>query len=442
MLNYNEVRDNAQNGYHTADGIYHEAGAAENISTAVGHTHVYRFSTMVPFGATVTAAALRVHIGAKDGNSDQSVSYNVSVEALGNSPALVDNEQFSYRSRHGSISKTVNFTQSTQTWSDYNVDVLSLIQNFMDRPEYVPGAYITFALAVTAEVGDINFNTDYKPFGGEKPSLSITYTSESNGIYTEFNLMDNPSGTVDSNWWGENDAFGTFVTGGSLSVDNTQQRITGRATLKYTLPASNPDTKPAGIGHGTLLPGDSKKYIFCGWIYIPAAITGQVYPQFMWEWDGSHPVTERDQWVPFCCNPVGVWSTPAGVTPMIHISTPFTGSDSIWLSDCAVYESDFRQTPWSGEAEDRKDIDFNYTYRLGRGVQTRVISPKLNYTESTSASFNPVRKYALRADGMWTVVSTTRESTSWDDLKTNGMTWDQLEATSKTWDEMEADTTI
>lgn len=442
MLNFNEVRDNAQNGYYAANGVYVGAGTNVNISTAVGWTHLYRFSTMIPLGATVSAAALRIPIGAKDGNANYSVSYTVSIEASGNSRALVEGEQADFRTREGAIAKTVNYTSSTNTWSDYNVDVLSLINSFMAKANYVPGSYIMFALAITAETGDINLGVDYKPFGGDKPQLNITYTAPTTGIYTEFNYMDNPSGTTDTSYWGEQEAFGTFVSGGSFSIDNTVQRIAGRATLKYTLPATNPDTKPAGPATGLVVPGNSKNYIFCGWAYIPAAITGAVYPQFLWEWDSNNPITARDQWVPFCCAPKGVWANPAGVHAMLHVSPPFTGSNSIWLSDCAVYESDFKQTPWSGEAADVSTIEYNYTWRAGRGVQTRIIKPKLNHTTTNSAGFNPVRKYALRADGMWHLVPTTRESISWDDLDTNGMTWDQLRATGKTWDQLEADITI
>lgn len=126
---------------------------------------------------------------------------------------------------------------------------------------------------------------------------------------------------------------------------------------------------------------------------------------------------------------------------MLHISPPFTGSNSIWLSDCAVYESDFRQMPFNTEKTDTKTVDYNYTWDAGRGVNTRIIRSDGGGVRGTSVFAN-AKKYAVRSDGIWMLTEGSRQGISWDDAEANGMTWDTLQAGGKTWDQLKAAETL
>lgn len=61
---------------------------------------------------------------------------------------------------------------------------------------------------------------------------------------------------------------------------------------------------------------------------------------------------------------------------------------------------------------------------------------------SFSQTMRPGTNWVKNAQGVWIRSDPQRQSPSWDDLETNGMTWDQLRATGKTWDQLEADATI
>lgn len=438
MLSFTEVRDNNQNGHHNGNGTYVQGDADQNISTAVGFVHIYRFATMIPPEATLTSASLRVPIGVKNGDSTQSVSYTVTMVSSNNAAPLVNGENFSARPREGGINKTVTYTTGTNVFSDMYVDVTSMITSLMNKQGYVPGAYVIFALTTTAESGDINYALENKPFGGDKPILQINYTLPANPEREmDFNLLDNPTGGTDAVHWGENDAFGTFNVGGTYAVDNTLVRRTGVPTVKYTVPPTNPDNKPAAMAQGVIVPGNNKQYIYCGWIYIPSTTVGNLYPQFMFEWNGNYPIAGRDQWVPFCSAPSSVQANPAGLMASIHIDSGYTAGQNFWLSDCAVIESDFRQMPFNSTYPEGRTIDHNYTWRPGRGVVTRAV--RINNKVKNGTEFTNARRYVLNSSGIWTLAETTRESMSWDELEANGMTWDQLEATGKTWAQLESE---
>lgn len=431
---------NDQNGSYanTTGAGYVNAAANGNYNFVPGSVAAFRFPTQIPSGVNINSATLKLWYNSKFGDQNMSSNHTLYAEVTSSSAApLVDGEQYQSRPKTFIVTRDVNILANTGN-NVMTVDVTAFIADVYSKG-LVPGGHVTFFVLCNTESGDMNWKL---AADGAAPELIIDYWNENeDGQFWDFNLLANPDFAVNAEHWGTNVFFNAFAVSGAAVARDTTFLREGRPTLKWTCPTPEAG-KACGPVTSALLNITNSSYILSGWIYIPSALNAPVNANFYFlGGDDNIGVRARDTWIPFSTGPVATTNI-GGVFPTIIIGEGFNAGQNIWLSDCAVYRSDMKQMPFSSQTTNQSEVTHYLRGTPGRGPMARKIRPRVYHNSANPAALKPRKKYLARADGIWKYVSSTRESTSWDDLVTNGMTFDQLRATGKTYDDMEADTII
>jgi hypothetical protein len=160
-----------------AGSVYQEGGG--DISFSVGMLIFQRMPLWIPQGATITAANLMWNLVVKNGDTAQNASLRIRAHAHGNSPMLRlgQNEWSS-----GPRPETSAYTDFNPTWpanppGDVNVNsnVAGILQELVNRSDWLPGSYVTFITWVMNENGSdmsVRANNDFVDY----PRLDVSWT--------------------------------------------------------------------------------------------------------------------------------------------------------------------------------------------------------------------------------------------------------------------------
>ena len=409
---YTERAGKSQIGYSTnSSSAYAVGGGDLSFSTGL---HMYcRMKIWIPRGATINTATLSMQVIAKNAGTAQTAYLSYKALASGDAPVLRTD------SAYGLSARTAAGGSWTLVWpvnptGDViaQLDVKNIVNEIVSRSDYQPGGYITFVMVCDNENGSdlsVRANNDFAPTWG----LSVDYTENNIDLKTDVNLHNNPNNEslpwIDSSplpFWGQNAYFGAMVdvaNQGTIARDTSFVRPgVGAPTLRFTT-GTPPASGTAGTGPFTtsLLERD-KPYIFAGWIYVPAAVTGVVRAGDPYLGHLDATITARDQWVPFCSTPTDV-STGRGVFwPCVRIIGPWQAGWQFWISEPTIMQSGFKQMPFSGFTPDVKDpggstlIDYKW-YGSGQGA-AREYTPRSAVIRS--GQLRRVPRYEMRSDGI------------------------------------------
>lgn len=391
---------------------YAEAGG--DLSFATGIVFLARMKVWLPRGATINSANLSMQVIAKNAGTAQTSFNSFRAHYSGDSPTLIP----------GALEAQRPWTTARVVWNCVwpvnptgdviaNINVKPIIDEIMARSDYQPGGFITLMMYVDNENGSdmsVRANNDFAQTWQLRVDFTENYVSDTR---TLINLMNNPVqealpssafGTDPVPFWGQNPFFGAFVDAanfGTLALDNSFTRVAGVPTMRFTC-AAPPAANDKSTGpFSTTIKQNEYPYIFCGWTYIPAAVTSQVY--FGDPYIGkSHLVTARDQWVPFCSTPSDLGSGQGAFWPAVQIRAPFQAGWQVWVSEPTVLISSFKQMPFNGGTPDLKDPGLSTLVdnkRVGSGQgAVKEWLPRTGVIRS--GTLRRVPRYIKRADGI------------------------------------------
>lgn len=433
-------------------GNYKWAHADGNVSLVVGEYIVCRMPLEIPKGAVVTAAEFSTEYGVKNGDTlPQTASFNVFMERY--SPEYpTTNDSIIGPAGHfpplprqrASVATTasINYTTNTPGADYFTVDVAAIVQSIVDHPEYEPGQSVSVIMYCTAESGDLHLQMANNEFAARRPQLVVTFDYDPDVDDRRWNINNAPNETfeMDLEMVNMGTAFGFFVGGQSAELSTTQKR-TGAKSLKVISGATDGD-KAFGLQYVFEMQAGFR-YQFSGWVWVPAHLPRGVQASIIFNGHYGNFVDARDQWVPFSTYPM-LASTYGAVFGSILMAGPTDASYYFYVDDLCVTVSPETgpQMPFTGNTANT-NLKSHY-WPPGSSDQK---GKSVRYTRArsqvhTGGSLKPREAYVLRSDGLWVRADPERQSPSWDDFDTNGMTWDQLRATGKTWDQMEADAAI
>lgn len=364
----------SQMGYQaSAESTYTQAGV--DIPFVANQRIFHRIQTWVPPAATITNAYLTYKLTVKNQGATQNSSHRIRAHASGDSPLLRVGVSESVQGPRPETSAYVDWTAqwdanpSGPTYS--TVNVTSIVQELVNRPDFQPGAYVTFNAWCTNENGSdmgVIANHDFEPY----PHLTVEWLTPTTDIQHTINRCENSEFSTeiqainsagDSNpipYWTQGDFYNTWVNPenfGTIERDVTITRKPGIPSLKFTcgvppLDASKP-TGPLTFSDGH----SSEPFIFCGWILVGSEVptTSQVWVgEPFHHWAGS-VITARNTWVPFCTTPVSVSGEPTWTVrrPAVGVRDYQQGW-RFWISEPTILDSGFRQMPFNGLTPDLK----------------------------------------------------------------------------------------
>lgn len=405
-----------QIGYATSQNAAYTEGGGD-INFAQDQSIFIQMKSWLPRYATINSASIRFNVSVKTAANAQSSIHTITMHNVADSWPLSPGSAEGQRAYTSGVTWNCVWTANEQTtWPDEIVykfaDVKTLLQAHVNRSDYRPGMSFTFRVLCTNENGSdmgIRANNDFLP----TPRLIVDFTpNRVDDLYVDANLIRNPNletitaledGQLPG--WAQNGYYGAHVTEapnlGTIVRDTTFTRLAGVPTLKFT--TGTPPTENTGRSTGPmnyLLKQNELPYIYCGWIYIPSAITTQVHVGDPYL-NKSHIVTARDKWVPFSSYPTDIGTGLGGFYPTVSIRGPWPGNTSVWLSEPCVLISSFRQLGFNGYTPDVVDpggvklLDYR-----GAGSQTAI----KEWTPRTGVIRNGtllrVPRYRLRSEGM------------------------------------------
>jgi len=385
MLMIQERQGKSQIGSTTGTSGYVEGGG--DISFANGQAIHIRMRNTLPRGSTINTATLTVNVTAKNAGTAQTCYNSVRAHAIGDAPILTPGaaEGATRSWTSASVSWAMVWPVSPSSEVYMSVDVKPILQELMARSDYQPGGYVSFMIYTDNENGSdmaIRANNDWLP----TPRLQVDYTENYTDLRCDINLLNN--GNLDSlpaigadalPYWSQNPYFGVFVdpaNQGTISRDTSFTRKPGVPTLRFTtgtVPTESGQTQKS-TGPYSMTPKQSEyPYIFAGWIYIPSAVTCQVWIGDPYLGYTNQIVTARNQWVPFCSSPSDVLSPNfEAFWPAIAMRAPWQSGWQFWLSEPTVMISPFKQMPFNGYTPDVLDGGDNILVDHKKGTQGSV----------------------------------------------------------------------
>lgn len=410
MLLTREHTHKSQMGFAVSQFSPYTQGAGD-INFANGQMIFIRFPTILPPNATINSATVKFNYNVKNVGTTQQSLHQIRAHYSPDSPRLVPGiNEWSARDQTSSVRQfTMMWTANqnsggeNQFWTE---TITSIIQEVVNNPSYRPGAYITLMMLCVDEQGSdmgIRANNDLFP----KPRVTIDYTSpvvdakhtvnmlENSEFNPEINALD---GAGNLGYWFQNPFFGGGVDAanyGTMAVDTSFTRVPGVPTLRFTCgfrPSEDQSAKRTGPSY--VLNDDVRnKAVFCGWVFVSTAVpatSDRVYAGDMYQGWGQY-ITDRGVWVPFCSSPLsqnqdygsGAWWFSVGVKD-------YQPGWQFWISEPAIFRSDFRQMPFNGLTPDREPgID----HKSGSAFQqsSRVWTPRTYFNDGSG----------LRARSTW-----------------------------------------
>lgn len=371
----------SQIGVVTAPGAAY-AQAGNSISFAAGQAIVMRFPTRIPPGSLINDAYIAFEVTAKD-NAVAGTSYhNLKAHRVGDSPQLVVGETaVGYRPKTvaGNTNLPIVYPGGNPSSAVIQtMNVRTILTELLTLPDWVMGGYVTIYLTCETEGSSDNGIIGNNVFFFT-PRLTVDFTEPNTDVRYVTNLCQNselsndllsidPAAPVP--YWTQNEFLGSFVppaNWGTIAPDPAMARIVGTTTpsVRFTAPAAVSPPKSTGPTHPVLL-DRGKSWVFCGWIFVSAAIptTVTVAVEFVFYASTFVVIPERGQWVPFCTNPFVTPLDPntnASVFwPAAAIQQGYVGGEQIWISEPTILESTFRQLGFNGKTPEGNFVD-NYS---------------------------------------------------------------------------------
>jgi len=404
----------------SSTGTYAQGGG--DIAFSVGMLIFQRMATWdIPQGATINSALLTWNLIVKTQTTTQNASLRVRAHAIGDSPILrTGTNEWS----NGTRPETSAYVDWTPSWNgaatgdQYStVNVASVLQELVNRPDWTPASYVTFITYVMNENGSdmsVRANNDFVPY----PRLEVTWTDpvrdqtftvnrcENSDFGTDIQAIGTDGNTVP--YWFQGNFFGGFVDSanmGTMVRDTSFTRLPGVPTLRFTTGTPPAETnKRTGPTMGVPW-RDKVPFTFSGWVYIPGYIpylshfaAGDPYR------GASALVAARDAWVPFCSTPTWDASDEDGWTaryPAVSILN-FQAGWQFWISEPCFTSLPFKHMPFNGRTPDVLDpsgstlIDHRST---ASGQQAyRLWTPRTSVLRSGTQ--RRVARYRKRPDGL------------------------------------------
>ncbi len=395
-----------------------QSANVDSNETSVGARFMQRMPLDIPKGATINSATLTVGWSVKSGDQDNSATHVFRAHASGNSPMLVHNAtEYTRPLTTASVTRNWVWTANVTTGTQYdNVDVTAILQEVVNRSDWQPGGYVTFAWDCTAETNNVNVR--YGNYFDNSPYLYVTYTENpAEKRRWDVNLIKTStfgSSASSIDYWYTNPLFGGHTdVGGTISWDNSMRRTKNRGSLKYVAPAPQ-DTRATGVMIDVPVI-ESNSYVFYGWVYVPSSTTCQVDMEFAYFGGQRQYINGRDRWIPFCTPPVVVnagSNTRNVLRPMLQFASPFVQGDTAWISDVGMVRSSKRIYPWSID-DTRPDITSYATQLTDLGqivresrcrkfvLQNSVATPRPSYRLQADDPQAPAYNSGVLQDGMW-----------------------------------------
>lgn len=364
---YTERQGKSQIGS-CANGSAAYVTAGGDLSFATGVVFLARMRLTVPRYATINSANVSFQIFAKNAGTAQTIYTSFRAHASGDSPMLVP----------GAAEANKPWTAARVEWN-YSwtpnppgdvfplVNIPSVVQEIVNRSDYVPGGFITLMMYCDNENGSdlsIRANNDFAP----TMSLTVDYTENraASDIVTSINLCNNPHNeampAIDASplpYWGQNPYFGAMVdpaNQGTIARETGFTRLAGHATLRFTTGTPPVDTPSKATGpYTTVIREANKSYVFAGWLYIPSSITATVRVGDPYLGNVNYDIPQRNQWVPFCTSPSIPTPEKNTFWPAVRILGPFQAGWNIYLSEPTIMQTTFRQMPFNGFTPDTVD---------------------------------------------------------------------------------------
>lgn len=408
-MKIHERHGKTQIGSTTGTSGYVQGGG--DINFATGQAIHIRMKSYVPKGAVINSALFRFMMVAKNAGTTQTCYNSIRAHAIGDAPPLTVGVA------EGTRPWTAARVEWTATWVSVPndtevflwVNIAPVVQEIVNRSDYQAGGYISFMVYTDNENGSdmgIRANNDFAP----SPRLHIDYTTYDDWQY-DINLASNPNldalPYIDSTplpFWSQGNFFGAFVdpaNQGVIARDTSFTRVAGVPTMRFTTGTPPGDNKRTGPYTFTPKQGDLP-YIFCGWTYIPSAVTGEVF--FGDPYLGkSQKIILRNQWVPFCSYPTDITTSSdyAGFYPAVQFAGGWQAGWQIWVSEPTILHSPFRRMPFNGRTPNVVDpggsiiIDHRMT---GPQTATRQWLPRRAVLRNGTLIRRPT--YSARADGL------------------------------------------
>lgn len=367
---------------------------AGDINFAPGQMILLRFPTTLPRKAGINSATIKFNVVVKNADQTQNSSHRIWAHASGDSPMLVTgvnnwaNRAYTNNVVNWTATWTANEQQTTPDNLVYRtVDITSLISELVWRDDWVPGGYITLMILCDSENGSdmgIRANNDFLP----TPRINIDYVEPLVDERVTVNMCENSefglavqSIGTDSNptpYWSQNEAYGAYVPAANqatLARDTVFTRVPGVPTMKVTCgPPHSEVNRRTGPVYG-INDNVNQSTIFCGWIYVPSYIpadadpyAGDIYQ------GGGQLISQRDQWVPFCSNPIARPEDWATWWFAVSIRR-FQQGWQFWISEPSILRSTFKQMPFNGLTPDREP-GINHISTATGMASARVWTPK------------------------------------------------------------------
>lgn len=418
MVRFIQDRTVKRQGGYAVNNLSAYAEGAGEISFAQDQSIFWRIKCMVPQYATIDSASIKFNLTVKTPANAQSSIHTIWKHDVADSPALVVGEQVGARD-YGSLYTTWTCVWEANASGPSNdqlvysdADVKTLLQAHVNRADYRPGMSMTFRIFCSNENGSdmgVRMNNDFLP----TPRLTVNYTpNRVDDRYVDANRLANPNfdgpgplGDEVLPGWGQNSYYGMYVGDapnlGTITRDTSFTRIPGVPTLKFT--TGTPPTENTGRSTGPaahVVKQNELPYVFCGWIYIPSAITTEVWIGDPYLGDKLCRVDVRDQWTPFCSHPTDLGTGDGAFWPAIAIRGPWPANTSMWLSEACVLASPFRVMGFNAGTPDVVDPSGNtlIDYRGGGQTAIRDWVPRTGVVRNGTLLRVPT--YRLRSEGM------------------------------------------
>lgn len=403
----------SQFGYSTGAGAAYAEGGGD-ISFAVNQIMFFRFATTIPKGSTINSATLTFALGGKNLSPGNYSTHTIRAHASGDSALL----------RPGSVEHARPQTSAAVTWTPTwatgdpvysSADVKTIFQEFMNRSDFQTGGYITFMITCTNENGTdmaVRCNNDFAP----SPKLTVDYTEPVTDTRWEFNRIENSEFNPTLNGldganpvpgWGQNEFYGFSAAPanqGTLAIDTSFTRVPGIPTLRFTTgtPAEAPNNNRSTGPYCAFRTEAWEPTIFCGWIYIPTSISTSYNVRAQEAFNGgSHIITARGVWTPFCTNVITSGSG-AGTRWWAVLMNPYVAGQQFWISEPTYMTSAFRQMPFNGLTPAVKDVGgstlISHRSTAGRQQSVREWIPRTAVKKNGVLVRAP--RYIKRTDGL------------------------------------------